>query len=394
MPVQPISNLGNLVLTGTVNGGGDSVSLFDGTTLHAATGDNLVNLAANWQIAEFNVFGDTCGPPSQATFNSGSTVIPRTRITYGGTAAPTCVSTGFTGETNNLNFGPTAPTASLPGPAIIFEESSAGGSSACAATTPVGQSEADLAITKTAPSTVVAGTTLTYTINVSNLGPNNATNVVVTDPLPAGTTFKMSSISCSGSPVTCNLGTLANGLSMSFTITANVPSSFVTPAITNTASVTANETDPNPANNTSSASTLVTQSADLQLVKTCGPTPFALTGHPAFCDIQVSNLGVSDAQNAVLNDAIVSGVKFTVDAVSGAACAPATPIGPTTATTLACNLGTLVAGAVQTTHVVFTTKVFGTISDTATVTSTTPDPNSGNNSATGKVNFHSSGLRP
>ena len=368
--------------------------MFDGTTLHAATGDNLVNLAANWQIAEFNVFGDTCGPPSQATFNSGSTVIPRTRITYGGTAAPTCVSTGFTGETNNLNFGPIAPTASLPGPAIIFEESSAGGSSACAATTPVGQFEADLAITKTAPGTVVAGTTLTYTINVNNLGPNNATNVVVTDPLPAGTTFKMSSISCSGSPVTCNLGTLANGLSMSFTITANVPSSFVTPTITNTASVTANETDPNPANNTSSASTLVTQSADLRLVKTCGPTPFAQTDHPAFCDIQVTNLGVSDAQNVVLNDAIVSGVKFTVTAVSGAACAPATPIGPTTSTTLACNLGTLTAGAVQTTHVVFTTKTAGTINDTAKVTSTTPDPNSGNNSATGSVNFHSRGLRP
>jgi uncharacterized repeat protein (TIGR01451 family) len=304
------------------------------------------------------------------------------------------VLTGFTGETNNLSFGPTAPTASLPGPAIIFEESSAGGSAACAATTPVGQFEADVAIMKTAPPTVVAGTTLTYTIKVANLGPNNATNVVVTDPLPAGTTFNSSSISCSGSPVTCNLGTLANGLSLTFTINANIPSSFAPSTITNTASVTANETDPNPANNTSSASTAVAGSADLQLVKTCGPTPFAQTDHPAFCDIQVTNLGLSDAQNVVLNDAIVSGVKFTVTAVSGAACAPATPIGPTNSTTLACNLGTLAAGLGETVHVVFTTMFFGVINDTATVVSTTPDPNNGNNSATGKVNFHSRGLRP
>ena len=157
---------------------------------------------------------------------------------------------------------------------------------ACAATTPVGQFEADVAIMKTAPRTVVAGTTLTYTINVANLGPNNATNVVVTDPLPAGTTFNSSSISCSGSPVICNLGTLANGLSMTFTITRMFLQASYRPTITNTASVKANETDPDPANNTSSISTAVTESADLQLVKTCGPTPFAQTEHPAFCDIK------------------------------------------------------------------------------------------------------------
>ena len=103
---------------------------------------------------------------------------------------------------------------------------------------------------------------------------------------------------------------------------------------------------------------------------------------------------MSDAQHVVLNDAIVSGVKFTVTAVSGAACAPATPIGPTKSTTLACNLGTLAAGLGETVHVVFTTTFAGVINDTATVTSTTPDPNNGNNSATGKVNFHYNGLRP
>jgi hypothetical protein len=50
-----------------------------------------------------------------------------------------CVAQGFTGETNNLSFGPTAPSASAPGPAVLATESSAGGApSNCAAGTTVG----------------------------------------------------------------------------------------------------------------------------------------------------------------------------------------------------------------------------------------------------------------
>ena len=82
---------------------------------------------------------------------------------------------------------------------------------------------ADLAITKTdSPDPVVAGGLLTYTINVTNNGPADATEVVVTDTLPAGTTF---------SPVPSLHGRrgshvqprdLANGASTSFTITVKV----------------------------------------------------------------------------------------------------------------------------------------------------------------------------
>ncbi len=58
----------------------------------------------------------------------------------GSTDAPTCVAQSYTGETNNLNFGPTAPTAN-PGalPAVVLTESSAGGAlSSCAGATSVG----------------------------------------------------------------------------------------------------------------------------------------------------------------------------------------------------------------------------------------------------------------
>lgn len=142
IPAQPITNLGQLTMTGTVSAGSDSnVVTTDPTHMYSVAGDNAVNAAAGWKIAEFNVFADggNSSGGGQASFNSGSTVVPRTTVTYGGTAAPICTAQGFTGETNNLTFGPSAPTASGVGPAIAFTESSAGGSpSDCSAATTIG----------------------------------------------------------------------------------------------------------------------------------------------------------------------------------------------------------------------------------------------------------------
>jgi len=140
-PLQPITNLASLSLNGTVSATADSVNLFVGSMGHARSGNNAVNAAAGWQSAEFNVFGDggSSAGGGGATFNSGANIVPRTKILYGGNAPPVCVAQGFTGETNNLSFGPTAPSASAPGPAVIFGESTAGGApSNCAAATTVG----------------------------------------------------------------------------------------------------------------------------------------------------------------------------------------------------------------------------------------------------------------
>jgi hypothetical protein len=141
VPNQPIGNLAVLSLTGVVSATSDSVTFASGGTAYARTGDNAVAAAAGWQIAEFNVFGagGSAAGGGAATFNSGSTIVPRTRIIYGGTAAPGCVAVGFTGEKNNLSFGPSPPTASAPGPAVIFTESSAGGATSnCGAAVEVG----------------------------------------------------------------------------------------------------------------------------------------------------------------------------------------------------------------------------------------------------------------
>src|SRR4051812_16857619 len=53
------------------------------------------------------------------------------------------------------------------------------------------QTLADLSITKVDdPDPVTAGSSLVYTITVSNKGPDNADSAMLSDPLPAGTTFQ------------------------------------------------------------------------------------------------------------------------------------------------------------------------------------------------------------
>jgi hypothetical protein len=137
VPIQPVTNLAKLRLSGTVSSTGDSYFFSTGTTMYSGTGDNLVNAVAGWNQAEFCVVGHDSG--AQANFNSGSKLVARTQINYGGTAPAVCAVGGYTLETNNLNFGPTAPGASPPGPAVVATESTGGGATAsCSSATSVG----------------------------------------------------------------------------------------------------------------------------------------------------------------------------------------------------------------------------------------------------------------
>lgn len=122
---------------------------------------------------------------------------------------------------------------------------------------------ADLKVTKTAASpTVQVGSTLTYTIQVENLGPDAATGVTVTDPLPRGTDFGSASSTlgpCApqGRKVTCAVGNLAAAApGNAATITLNVVPRDDGP-ITNSASVKGDQKDPVGANDKSSVTTQV-----------------------------------------------------------------------------------------------------------------------------------------
>ncbi|MGQ0602939.1 MAG: hypothetical protein ACT4QE_14745, partial [Anaerolineales bacterium] len=120
--------------------------------------------------------------------------------------------------------------------------------------------ETDLTIAKVDdPDPVILGQKLTYTVTVTNNGPSAATGVAVIDTLPSQATFASATPSqgncdLSDGTVSCQLGELENGARATVTI-------VVTPqggcAITNTATVTGNEADPDATNNGVGAVTTV-----------------------------------------------------------------------------------------------------------------------------------------
>ena len=122
----------------------------------------------------------------------------------------------------------------------------------------VGNTAADLGITKSdSPDPVRVNDPLTYTIVVTNYGPNTATSVIVTDTLPSGTTYVSASTtqgSCN-TTVICNLGNLAR--TASATITIVVTPTAATSTLSNTATVSATQKDHVPANNSASTTTTV-----------------------------------------------------------------------------------------------------------------------------------------
>lgn len=131
---------------------------------------------------------------------------------------------------------------------------------------------ADLFITKTASADTFPATgTLVYTIAVENLGPADATDVVVTDMLPTGLTL-VETVGCGEDPLgvpTCSLGDLAAGDLASYTIeVTGDPASL--PATFNTATVTAAEADPNADNDTDVARVGATPVAEIPTAGSVG----------------------------------------------------------------------------------------------------------------------------
>jgi uncharacterized repeat protein (TIGR01451 family) len=120
---------------------------------------------------------------------------------------------------------------------------------------------ADLQITNSAPSTVTSGSTLTYTITVTNLGPDAAVKVTITDRYPSGTTFNSVAIStgqCStgGKASICRVRNLASGNTVTETLTVNVTVP-VGSTINDSATVSSFTFDSNEKNNAATATTKV-----------------------------------------------------------------------------------------------------------------------------------------
>jgi uncharacterized repeat protein (TIGR01451 family) len=121
---------------------------------------------------------------------------------------------------------------------------------------------ANLSLNLSGPSSVAAGGTATYTVTVTNAGPQTATNVVTTLALPAGASFVSGSSGCSasGTTVICRAGDIANGGSVTLSILLACDNSVATETLT--ASVASDLPDPVPANGTATMQVAIIDNND------------------------------------------------------------------------------------------------------------------------------------
>jgi uncharacterized repeat protein (TIGR01451 family) len=175
---------------------------------------------------------------------------------------------------------------------------------------------ADLALGKAvSDSTPNVGETITYTVTLSNIGPDSATNVTVQDSLPAGLSF----VSATPSQGTYNN---TNGVWMVGTVNTLTPQTLqiqahvVSPASqTNTATVShSDQPDPNTANNTASV-TETPQQADLALADNVS-TPKPNVGDTITYTVTLTDNGPSPATHVTVQDSLPSGLSFVGDTVS------------------------------------------------------------------------------
>ena len=239
---------------------------------------------------------------------------------------------------------------------------------------------ADLGLTMSAsPNPVVVASNLTYTFSLANYGPAGASNIVVTDVLPPGSTYVSSSPS-QGSAST-NAGVLtwtvpAMAVNGSATLSLVIRPG-ATGLLTNTAIVVNAVTDLNPDNDIGSAIvTVAAPTADLSLAMIGQPDP-VVTGNFVTYTLSVTNFGPATANTVALTNTLPPGVTFI----------SATPGGYILngSTNVLANLGNVGNGSRLTATIVVRADVGGTITNLATVASAIADPSKLNNNASVKT---------
>ncbi len=350
--------------------------------------------------------GWTCNAPSggQFTCNGPASMAANTSATFTFvlTVAAGTVSGTIATDTANVSSGTTDPNPSNNFATVTTVVATAG--------------QADLAVTKTGtPNPVLAGNKITYTVVVTNKGPAAVANPVLTDtfsctlpPPPSGvqsacltvtsTTPFPGGWTCnapSGGQFTCNgPASMAANTSATFTFVMTVAAGTA-PGTTanNTASIGPTANDPNLSNNSASAvpSTVTSPSqSDVAILKTASPEPVNDGTNLAYT-LQVTNNGPAVAQGVTVTDTLPNTVTFTsvsIPASQGSCSYTAAT------TTVNCTLGSVSVGGLVIITINVNAAMFtgsgALTSNTATVSSTTSDPNLTNNSSTAISTIQSS----
>ncbi len=331
------------------------------------------------------IFSDAI--PAGTTFISGMT----------STGAPVLVSNGVaSADIGTLAAVATVTVMIVLSPTLAAEPSFTNTGDVTATTPPISSGTvtasvttdvlptADMSVTITGPSGPVdVGQSFVYTVTATNNGPSPATGIILTDSLPGTVTF-VSATSSSGQVPTESMGTvtdsvptLAAGATEVLTITV-IPTAAAPPSVSDTASVSANEFDPNLLNNVFTLGTTVNPVADLAITgETITPSPVAI-GNEVTITIAVANNGPSTATDVFVDDVLPAGLTFlfgtaaggTVGLVNGEVSAP---------------VGTLLDGAMSLVTIVAVTTMTGTFTDNSVVSGAVSDPDMTNNTGSATV---------
>jgi uncharacterized delta-60 repeat protein/uncharacterized repeat protein (TIGR01451 family) len=246
------------------------------------------------------------------------------------------------------------------------------------------ENDSDLEVTvNPLPAQATVSNLLTYYLTLTNYGPSSATNIVLTDYLPAGGAGYLSN--------SCNCGTLTNG-----TLTVSLPSlavgagtafsiSVVPPAlgyITNIVTALALEPDPNSNNMVTNITLVSPSSADVGINLAGSPNPVLLGGDVTF-SVEVTNGGPSEAMNVSATVVLPPGFVPITNGIS-ALTGTVTNVDGTITWTIG-NLAYSPTGTGPTLTVATRATVAGIGLCNASVSSSVYDPLKGNNFAAVKI---------
>ena len=233
-----------------------------------------------------------------------------------------------TGTLNPAASGAVTATAAanVPAPQVNTDPSKSS-----ASTTGTIVRSADLGVTIVGmPATAIVGSTVTYTLTVTNAGPSLVTGAALEDTFSSafasiGYTSKASGgatgNTASGTGDLAQTLTLPSGASVVYTVTANL-SPLVTGPVTNSATITApaGVTDGNPANDLATANVTVTPQANIS-IEVSPNTIAGVIGQPTTFTVIVTNSGPSGADGVSIAGVLPSGlsnVSFTSTRGGGA----------------------------------------------------------------------------
>jgi uncharacterized repeat protein (TIGR01451 family) len=244
------------------------------------------DVAVNAPVS-FTITGSHPVPGVTVTLNSGG-------LPAGAVTSPALPTTGPSGVQARFSWTPTQVGTYQ----IVFSATGNDGGQALCPVTITVRADADLALVKVAaPEPVKVSSNLTYSISVTNNGPAQATDVQVTDTLPAGVAFVSASASqgsCveTSGVVTCTFGTLSSAASASVTV---VITPNVTGSITNYARVTSSSPDPNLADNEAVAVSTVEPANEAPVADASASDLLVISGNNVDAKVHLDGSRSSDA---------------------------------------------------------------------------------------------------